>query len=277
MNAATARRIEEMKKQTIGVEVEMYGITREKAAKIAAGFFGTGRSGNTAARNGYCAWSAWDGEGREWKFQRDVSIDADSSQQTELVTPILRYEDIPKLQELLRKLRRAGAKSNPAHTCGIHIHIGKEGHTPQTIRNLANLMAGHESLLIAAMRVDRSRIGRYCRTVNRDFLRRLNREKPRTMRRLEDIWYEGNHADSGRHAHYNESRYHCLNLHAAFTKGTISSSRIPRKDAAAASTAARSRATSSSASHFPRRRRNLGARAPRSRSARIRNSRCAPG
>lgn len=39
MNAATARRIEEMKKQTIGVEVEMYGITREKAAKIAAGFF----------------------------------------------------------------------------------------------------------------------------------------------------------------------------------------------------------------------------------------------
>lgn len=221
MNAATARRIEEMKKQTIGVEVEMYGITREKAAKIAAGFFGTGRSGNTAARNGYCAWSAWDGEGREWKFQRDVSINADSSQQTELVTPILRYEDIPKFQELLRKLRRAGAKSNPAHTCGIHIHIGKDGHTPQTIRNLANLMAGHESLLIAAMRVDRSRIGRYCRTVNRDFLRRLNREKPRTMRRLEDIWYEGNHADSGRHAHYNESRYHCLNLHAAFTKGTI--------------------------------------------------------
>lgn len=115
---------------------------------------------------------------------------------------------------------RRGEKQ-PAHTCGIHIHIGKDGHTPQTIRNLANLMAGHESLLIAAMRVDRSRIGRYCRTVNRDFLRRLNREKPRTMRRLEDIWYEGNHADSGRHAHYNESRYHCLNLHAAFTKGTI--------------------------------------------------------
>ena len=113
MNAATARRIEEMKKQTIGVEVEMYGITREKAARIAARFFGTGRFEDTAARNGYCAWSAWDGEGREWKFQRDVSIDADSSQQTELVTPILRYEDIPKLQELLRKLRRAGRKATP--------------------------------------------------------------------------------------------------------------------------------------------------------------------
>ena len=65
MNAATARRIEEMKKQTIGVEVEMYGITREKAARIAAGFFGTGRFEDTAACNGYYAWSAWDGEGRE--------------------------------------------------------------------------------------------------------------------------------------------------------------------------------------------------------------------
>lgn len=37
MNAATAKRIEEMKKQTIGVEVEMYGISRAKAARIAAG------------------------------------------------------------------------------------------------------------------------------------------------------------------------------------------------------------------------------------------------
>ena len=59
MNEKTARQIEEMKKQTIGVEVEMNSITREKAAKIAAEFFGTGRYQNTAFRNGYCTWSAW--------------------------------------------------------------------------------------------------------------------------------------------------------------------------------------------------------------------------
>ena len=52
MNEKTARQIEEMKKQTIGVEVEMNSITREKAAKIAAEFFGTGRYQNTAFRNG---------------------------------------------------------------------------------------------------------------------------------------------------------------------------------------------------------------------------------
>ena len=39
----TAVRIETMKQQTIGVEIEMYGIARSKAAKVAATFFGTGR------------------------------------------------------------------------------------------------------------------------------------------------------------------------------------------------------------------------------------------
>ena len=39
MNAKVARQIEEMKKQTIGVEVEMNSITRRKAAKLAAEFF----------------------------------------------------------------------------------------------------------------------------------------------------------------------------------------------------------------------------------------------
>ena len=60
-----------MKKQTIGVEVEMNAITRRRAAEVAAEFFGTGRCEDTAYRNGYRTWSAWDAQGREWKFQRD--------------------------------------------------------------------------------------------------------------------------------------------------------------------------------------------------------------
>ena len=68
MNEKTARQIAEMKNQTIGVEVEMNNITRQKAAKVAADFFGTGRYENTAGRNGYSTWSAWDAQGREWKF-----------------------------------------------------------------------------------------------------------------------------------------------------------------------------------------------------------------
>lgn len=52
MNEKVARQIEEMKKQTIGVEVEMNNITREKAARVAARYFGTHRYENTAGRNG---------------------------------------------------------------------------------------------------------------------------------------------------------------------------------------------------------------------------------
>ena len=102
MNAKAARQIEEMKKQTIGVEVEMNNITRDKAAKIAADLFGTHRYQNTEARNGYCTWSAWDSDGREWKFQKDVSISGCDSEKCEMVTPILHYSDIETLQELVR-------------------------------------------------------------------------------------------------------------------------------------------------------------------------------
>lgn len=221
MNAKTARQIEEMKKQTIGVEVEMNSITRSRAAKIAADFFGTGRYENTARRNGYQTWSAWDGQGREWKFQKDVSITGPDEEKCELVTPILTYEDIPTLQELCRRMRHAGAKSDASRGCGIHIHIGANGHTAKTLRNLANIMASHESLIAEALKLDEGRIRHYCRTVDPRFLERLNRRRPKTMADLAEIWYDSHNANYGRSQHYNDSRYHMLNYHATFTKGTI--------------------------------------------------------
>ena len=221
MNEKTRVQIEEMKKQTIGVEVEMNNIDRSRAAKVAAEFFGTGRYENTAHRNGYSTWSAWDSQGREWKFQKDVSISGPDSEKCELVTPILTYADMETLQELIRRLRRAGAKSDSTRGCGVHIHIGAKGHTPQTLRNLANIMASHESLLAEALNLDHYRMSRYCRTVDPRFLEQLNRRKPTTMADLADIWYGSQGANYGRSQHYNDSRYHMLNLHATFTKGTV--------------------------------------------------------
>ena len=221
MNDKIAKQIEEMKKQTIGVEVEMNSITRQKAARVAAEFFGTGRYEYTAGRNGYETWSAWDEQGREWKMQKDVSIAGPDSQKCELVTPILTYGDIEALQELIRRLRKAGAKSDYTRGCGVHIHIGAKGHTPQTLRNLANIMASHESLLKDALALDEYRVGRYCRPVDENFLKEVNKKKPKTMAKLADIWYTSQGEGYGRGQHYNGSRYHMLNLHATFTKGTV--------------------------------------------------------
>lgn len=218
---ATNSNLNNMKSQTFGVEVEMNSITREEASKIAADFFGTNRYQNTALRNGYYTWSAWDSQGREWKFQRDVSIHGIDSEKCELVTPILHYEDIETLQELVRRLRKAGAKSDASRGCGIHIHIGADGHTPKTIKNLVNMMAKHEGLLIKALKIDRERIGSYCRMVDKRFVDAINDKCPKTMEQLADMWYTTNGATCGRNEHYNNSRYHMLNLHATFTKGTI--------------------------------------------------------
>ena len=68
----TQRQIEGMKKQTIGVEIEMADITRQKAIKVVANYFGTG---NTVRHDGgsYDAWSCLDNQNRRWTITRDVS------------------------------------------------------------------------------------------------------------------------------------------------------------------------------------------------------------
>ena len=214
-------KIAAMKTQTFGVEVEMYNIGRQKAAAVVADFFGT-RPSVQHTGGAYDRWTCLDQQCRLWRFDRDASINSRTGV-CELVTPILRYEDLETLQEVLRKLRAAGAKSDPSHGCGVHIHVGLQDHTAKTLRNLANLMSSHELLLIHSIRIARSRTDRWCQTVDRRFLDRLNREKPATMQALSDVWYESHDAGWGRarDAHYNPSRYHMLNLHASFTKGTI--------------------------------------------------------
>jgi hypothetical protein len=222
MNEKTAKQIEEMKKQTIGVEIEMSEITRRKAIGVVAKYYGT-TSTITHDGGSYDAWSCKDNQGRTWKVTRDVSIVASTdTKKAELGTPILKYEDIEDLQEIARQLRHAGAISNPKHGCGVHVHIGANGHTPQTLRNLANIMASHENLLTDALNLDHRRMSNYCQTVDRGFLTELNKKKPKTMSELADVWY-GTQSDCyrNRNTHYHSSRYRMLNYHATFTKGTV--------------------------------------------------------
>jgi hypothetical protein len=220
MNERIKNQIENMKNQTIGVEIEMNNITRKKAAELVAAYFGT-IARDSAVEYGYYSWACRDTKGRTWKFQKDVSIAGPDEEKCEMVTPILKYDDIEDLQAIVRILRKAGAKSDATRMCGVHIHIGANGHTPRTMRNLTNIMASHESLLSQALDLDRNRIGRYCKTVDPRFLQAINKKKPTTMSGFADVWYKSQNEDYDRHHHYNGSRYHMLNFHATFTKGTI--------------------------------------------------------
>ena len=206
-----------------GVEVEMNHITREDAAKLAAKFFGTGKYADTHLTDGYRTWSAWDAQGRKWKFAYDCSITGPESQKCELVTPILEYSDIETLQELLRRLRKAGAVSNPKNGCGVHIHVSRKyGFEVKDIKNLVNMMAAHEEQIGEAIFIDHGRTYHYCKVVEPKFLELMHKKNPKTMSQLEEIWYKGNNAESGTWQHYNNSRYHMLNLHSFFNgHGTI--------------------------------------------------------
>lgn len=209
-----------MRQQTIGVEVEMNNITRERAAKVVAEYFGT-TAWNAWAEYGYRSWACKDTQGRVWKFQRDCSIAGNDDEKCELVTPILKYDDIETLQEIIRLLRKAGAKSDATRGCGVHVHIGANGQTAQSLRTIANIMASHEKLLTMALKIDRSRINTYCKMVDPNFLKAVNSYKPKTLPAFADLWYKTLNANYGRADHYNPSRYHMLNYHATFTKGTI--------------------------------------------------------
>ena len=159
MTKKTAEQIANLKKQTIGVEVEMNGITRKNAAATAAEFFGTEHYEYTG--NDYSTWSAWDADGREWKFQQDITIEGRAEEKCELVTPILSYEDIDGFLGLLETLRKAGAKSSASRGCGVHIHVGLKSeagdHNARTLSNLANIMAAHEEQISRAIKIAESR------------------------------------------------------------------------------------------------------------------------
>ena len=205
--------IEGIHKGRFGVEVEGNHITRENAAIIAAGYFSTNRYENTAARNGYQTWSAWDSKGREWRFAKDVSIKGPDFQKCELISPLLDYSELDFFLELLRTLRRAGMRSRPQDLAGIHIHVNEDGHTAKSLKNLAYIMSAREQQIGQAIRLDKDRQNRYCRTVNPEFLKRLKKTNPKTMTELEKCWYG---PISGRNQKYHNSRYACLNYHSLF-------------------------------------------------------------
>mgnify|MGYP000965695435 CR=1 FL=1 len=209
-----------------GIEIEFTGITRSQAAQVAAEFL----NGNIEnCRDHYDTKKVHTPDGRTWKFMSDSSIrkevkvngrkiSAESTYSVELVSPILTYrEDIETLQELVRKLRRAGAFTNAS--CGIHIHLDGAAHTPRSIRNFVNIIASKNDLFYKALQIEPERMS-FCKKMDAKLVDKMNSRKPRSMREIEDIWYEG-YCES-RSRHYHNSRYHFLNLHSFFNgSGTV--------------------------------------------------------
>ncbi len=205
-----------------GIEIEMTGIIRKDAALAAQTVLG----GELVYMAYYDTYELKTFDGRKWKFTYDGSIRCQTKRgrikesasrlySVELVSPILTYEeDIKSLQEVIRTLRRAGAFTNSS--CGIHIHLDGEPHTPRSIRNFVNIIYSRNDLFYKALGIEAQR-ARYCKRMDEHLVATMNRKKPTTFASIESIWYEGYRGS--REAHYHDSRYHFLNLHSFFYLG----------------------------------------------------------
>lgn len=203
-----------------GIEIEFTGITRRKAAEVIAEHF---TSSVLEVGSYYDAKEIRQADGRTWKVMSDGSIHcqrkkngskvpASREYSVEVVSPILNYEvDIDNLQEIVRKLRKAGGFAN--HSCGIHIHLDGVKHTVGTIRNFINIIASKNDLFYKALEINPERM-RFCKKMDDSLVKKINQKKPKSMKQMEDIWYEGYYESRDRH--YHDSRYHFLNLHSFF-------------------------------------------------------------
>ena len=212
----------DLRDQKFGIEIELTGLTRKRAAQAVSDYFGKPYQYEGGF---YDKYAVRDDTGRKWTVMFDSSIGAqkkdgtptdDAHYKVEFVSPICEYKDIPMIQQLVRELRHAGGIAGKR--CGIHVHVDASPYNARTLRNITNIMYCKEDLIYKALQVDVSREHRYCRKVEESFLQEINKKKPKTLEAVSNIWYRGR---DGSQAHYDDSRYHCLNLHSVFQKGTI--------------------------------------------------------
>lgn len=213
----------DIRKQTFGVEVEMVGIGNHAGADVIAKYFGT----TSYYKGGYYEkWCAEDKKGRTWTCMNDGSLNGHVN--TEMVTPILGWDDMDDLQEVIRALRKAGGKADSS--CGVHVHVGADEHTPATLKNLLNLVYTHYDLLEKALKFTSRK--RWCKKANDVFMAEINKDRPTTADELAEYWYGTGSSYSGvasysgkvgsstvyhkKHDHYDYSRYQLVNLHSFY-------------------------------------------------------------
>jgi len=207
-----------MKNTRFGIEIEMV-MNRNTAAKVIANYFGT----LPYFEGGfYQEYSVKDRQNRTWKVMYDGSIKTGGNDFTscELVTPPLNYGDIEDLQQIVRNLRKAGAKVNSS--CGIHIHVDAAKHNTKSIKNLFNIVYAKDDLLQRSLDIPFERM-RFCKKIKAELLEGIN--KAQSIDQILDAWYKDFDNRSGRvyqrSAKYNPSRYHMINLHCLPRIGTI--------------------------------------------------------
>ena len=206
----------DMKSQRFGIEVEMTGLTRQKAAEVIAAAI-NGRYSYVGGS--YRAYKVTDTFNRKWKIVNDSSITTSGyDEAVELVSPILYYDKMKTLGKILVALKAAGAIVN--ESCGIHIHVDAANHNVKSLKNLVKLFAKREDLIEKILKIHSRRLS-YCSKTDSYLTRNIHKAKD--MDSLAELWYGGDeyHIESEKRNHYSSTRYRMLNLHNVWFRGTV--------------------------------------------------------
>ena len=205
----------DLRELRFGIEIETVGETRKEVARAIKRV--TGGSIIETGDDTYDTWEVIDDRSRIWKIMADSSLsNTPFNLQAEIVSPILRYNDIEQLQEIIRSVRKTGTDVD--HQCGIHIHIEAAPFDGRTLSNLTKIFYKQEPLIYKALGIQPHREACYTKRVRHDLIDKIKSSKPKTKDDLKPLWY----GEANPHIyHYHNSRYAGLNLHNVWFRGTV--------------------------------------------------------
>lgn len=220
--------------RAFGVEIETVGSTRANIAKhIAAAIPGsTVRQDCDSYKSYYVAMT----DGREWRIMGDGSLTGSmhgaprwTDKAGEVVSPILTWTDMELLQTVVRAIRKAKATIDPS--CGIHVHVDGRDLSAASVGRLTTLVSNVDDTLDTMLGIAQSRRHQWCKKLPAQRASdvaaagaKLGSALARTSDALAAVWYGSGDAydvSAYRRAHYQHTRYHGLNLHSLFFRGTV--------------------------------------------------------
>jgi hypothetical protein len=206
----------DLKSIKFGVELETIRRSRQTVAQAIQSVVG-GEITHVGSPACFDPYEVLDSSNRTWRVVADASLTSVPAHlRAEVVSPVLTYDDIPILQDVVRAVRRCGSVTDDC--TGIHVHISHPDITPKALANLAKLMYKQQDIIYAALGVTQARMDRYCKPIDPRFIERISKNPPKSFRHLNTQWY-GRYTEHPQR--YDSTRYSILNINAYFLRGAI--------------------------------------------------------
>ncbi len=155
-----------------------------------------------------------------WRLQEDHSIRGKGA--VEVASPHLSgTRGLRDVGKVLRIIKDQGATVDGS--CGLHVHHDASDFGCKELVNLLRLMRIWEPLIFKAIPNNERRMEKSCRPLSNWLLKKVRDYAGagcRDPQSLRELWYSQEENSPGR-VRYNETRYHGLNLHSYWFRGTV--------------------------------------------------------